>query len=281
MNFVLGRYVHDDIHPFALSLLRWLGVVILLIPYIFYQRKRILDAFKKHFFILFVFSILGVTCFNTFLYYGLQDTTATNALLINSSIPILIIGLNAIINKESISKLQFLGIILSTVGVIFLVVKGEFSNLLTLQFNQGDFWIILSSFVWALYCILLKYKPHGLKPFEFISIISLIGVVFLIFAYPFFVPNASLKDFSLDSNVYGVILFMVIFPSLLSFYFWNRGILEIGANKTGQFTHLMPIFGAILAYAFLDEVLKPYHIYGIVCIALGIYLSLFYTREVK
>ena len=281
MNFVLGRYINEDIHPLQLSFLRWLGVVILLLPFIYYRRRVIFSAIKEHFLILLAFSILGVTLFNTFLYYGLQDTTATNALLINSSIPILIIALNALINKESISRLQFLGIVLSTIGVVFLVIKGDFSNLLTLQFNQGDFWIILSSLVWALYCILLKYKPHGLKPFEFISIISLLGVVFLFISYPFFVPNASLNDFSLDFNVYGVILFMIIFPSLLSFYFWNRGILEIGANTTGQFTHLMPIFGAILAYAFLDEVLEPYHIYGILCIGLGIYLSLFYTREVK
>ena len=71
---------------------------------------------------------------------------------------------------------------------------------------------------------------------------------------------------------------MAIFPSILSFYFWNLATVEVGANKAGQFAHLMPVFGSILAYIFLNESLEPYHTVGIIFIALGIYLSIFLKR---
>ena len=268
----------SDIEPIELAFFRWAGVVIILLPYIYIKRKILFKMIKEHFFILAIFGALGIAGFNTFLYYGLQDTTATNALLINSSIPILIIVLNSILFKEKLSTIQFFGILLSTFGVIFLVVHGEFSRLLDLEFNKGDLWIIVSSFDWAFYSILLRFRPKEIGGFEFITAITMIGFVLLAAGYIIFGYGFDHRVLEFETNVYWGTLYMVIFPSLLSFLFWNAGVEKIGANKTGQFTHLMPIFGAILAYLILDERLYSYHYYGIIFIGLGLYLSLVVKR---
>jgi drug/metabolite transporter (DMT)-like permease len=42
-------------------------------------------------------------------------------------------------------------------------------------------------------------------------------------------------------------LYLALFPSILAYIFWNRAVAELGANRTGQFLHLMPAFGAVLA----------------------------------
>jgi len=278
-NFILGRFVHADIDPMTLSLFRWSIVLVLLSPYIFVKRVNIFSAIRNNFLILFILGVLGISGFNTVLYYGLQYTTATNSLLINSSIPLIIILLNFFIFKSPLSKYQFLGIILSTIGVIFLVIKGDVSNLLNLEFNKGDFLIIVSSLIWALYSILIKYKPKDLNPFEFISAITLLGVIVLFIVYYSTGHSLHLSSFIYDVKIYYVVLYMAIFPSLLSFYFWNKGIFEIGANKTGQFTHIMPIFGIFLAYFILNESIEIYHLYGILLIGMGIYTSLFYKKE--
>jgi len=275
-NFVLGRFVSIEIEPMQLALFRWSLVLFLLLPYIFMHQKVIFTAIKNNFIILLVLSFLGVTGFNTILYFGLKETTATNSLLINSSIPIMIIVLNTLFTKETITFKQIVGVFLSTLGVIFLVIKGEVSNIVNFEFNKGDFWVILSSLTWASYCILVKYKPSKLKAFEFISIITLLGWFMLVIIY-FVMGNSLSFDFS--SKVYSSVLYMAIFPSLLSYYLWNRGIMEIGANRTGQLTHLMPISGSMLAYTFLGESLERYHIYGIIFIAVGIYISLFYKSK--
>lgn len=242
------------------------------------QYKNLIKVFKKEYFVLFILGALGISGFNTFLYYGLQTTTATNALLINSSTPIFIIIFSAIIFKISITKIQLFGVFLSTTGVIYLILKGEINHILELKFTVGDLWIIAACIDWALYSVLLKYKPKDLNSLEFFSITTILGTFIL---YIVFIFQGYSFEFSFLENkeVLYSMIYIVIFPSILSFYFWNKATLEVGANKAGQFAHLMPIFGAGLAYVFLDEVMQTYHIVGIVLIAFGIYLSIFLKKE--
>lgn len=278
-NFIFGRLISSSVEPLQLSFFRWFFVFILLLPYMLIHKQRLINSLKKDFRILFLFGALGVAGFNTLLYYGLQTTTATNALLINSSTPIFIIVLSAIILKVKITKIQSLGVLLSSIGVLYLILKGSLVTLLTLEFTQGDLWIILACLDWALYCILLKFKPKDLNAFDFLSITTFIGIVILYILFTLQGFSFEFSFVSSDEVLYSLI-YMVIFPSLLSFYFWNESTVAIGANKAGQFTHLMPIFGAILAFLLLGERLEFYHFIGITFIAIGIYISMFYKRKV-
>ncbi|MBP9490586.1 MAG: DMT family transporter [Aliarcobacter sp.] len=277
-NFIFGRLVSNSIEPMQLSFFRWFFVLIILLPYILMQYKNLIKVFKKEYFVLFILGALGISGFNTFLYYGLQTTTATNALLINSSTPIFIIIFSAIIFKISITKMQLFGVFLSTIGVIYLILKGEINHILELKFTVGDLWIIAACIDWALYSVLLKYKPKDLNSLEFFSITTILGTFIL---YIVFIFQGYSFEFSFLENkeVLYSMIYIVIFPSILSFYFWNKATLEVGANKAGQFAHLMPIFGAGLAYVFLDEVMQTYHVVGIMLIAIGIYLSIFLKKE--
>lgn len=276
-NFVSGRYISNSIEPMQLSFFRWFFVLVLLTPYIFINFKDLIKGFKKDSLFLIVLGALGIAGFNTFLYYGLQTTTATNALLINSSTPIFIILISSIIFRILITRVQILGVVLSTLGVLYLILKGDINHILELKFTPGDLWIIASAFDWALYSVLLKFKPKELTSFGFFSITTVIGVIILYFVFIFQGYSFEFSFLSNNDVLYSLI-YIVIFPSILSFYFWNRATIEIGANKAGQSAHLMPIFGAILAYIFLDEVLEFYHIIGIILIATGIYLTMFFRR---
>lgn len=273
-NFIIGRYVHEDISPLTLALFRWLGVTILVLPVLIKSYKKIFLSLKHNFLILFTLSLLGITVFNTILYVGLQKTTATNALLINSSIPVLILIFSFFILKINIKTKQFIGIIFSTCGVIYLIIKGDFSTLRHLELNMGDLWVIFSSLTWALYSVMVRFKPKDLSDMEFFTTIVYIGTFILFIVYSLD-GNRLSQDIGLVKQYYLVFIYISLFTSVLSFYFWHKGIHLIGANKTGQFTHLMPIFGSILAYIFLNEHLHFFHIIGAILIALGIYLSLF------
>jgi drug/metabolite transporter (DMT)-like permease len=279
-NFIFGRLVSSSIEPMQLSFFRWFFVLILLLPYILLHYKNILSVFKKKYILIIIFGALGIAGFNTFLYYGLQTTTATNALLINSSTPIFIIVLSALIFRTTITKLQLSGVLLSTLGVIYLILKGDINHILELKFTVGDLWIIAACIDWALYTVMLKFKPKELNAFEFLGLTAFIGTIIL--ASIFFYQGYSFEFSFLEKDeVLYSLIYIVIFPSILSFYFWNISTMEVGVNKTGQFTHLMPIFGAVLAYIFLGEVLEFYHFVGIILIGTGIYLSMFLKREVN
>ena len=169
-NFIFGKLVSNSITPMQLSFYRWFFVLILLLPYILLHYKNIFLVLKKKYLLIIIFGALGIAGFNTFLYYGLQTTTATNALLINSSTPIFIIILGALIFRTAIRKIQIVGILISTIGVIYLILKGEINHIFELKFTVGDLWIIAACIDWALYTILLKYKPKELTSFEFFGI---------------------------------------------------------------------------------------------------------------
>ncbi len=277
-NFVIGRFVAGAIDPIELAFFRWFGVFIVTLPFFVFRFLKIWKVFKEHFFILGILAILGISGFNTFLYVGLRETTATNALLINSSIPILILVLSFFILKKKITYTQIAGVFLSTFGVIFLVLKGDVNTLFSLDFNRGDFWVIISSLCWATYSVLVRFKPLTLSSFEFFVTIVAIGVLFLLPLY-LLQGYAWEREVKLVQAYWPIIAYIVVFTSILSYYLWHKGIAHIGADKTGQFTHLMPLFGSFLAYIFLDERLEWYHLGGIALIGCGIYISLFWPHR--
>jgi len=173
-----------------------------------------------------------------------------------------------------------MGIVLSTVGVVFLILRGEFSAISTIELNYGDIWVVAASFAWSLYSVFAKFRPKGLGDFEFFTSIVYIGLFWLVLVY-LGMGYSFFEDIVLVKKHYPSFLYVALFPSLLSYYFWHMGIREIGASRTGQFTHLMPLFGSIMAYIFLDEKLSLYHIVGAILVGLGIYLSLFTKKKTK
>ncbi len=261
-----------------MAFFRWLFVTIIVSPILILNYQKIWNSLKHNFLILMILAILGITAFNTILYVGLTMTTATNALIINSSIPIIILFLSFVILNQKININQTLGILISTLGVVYIILQGNFNQLFTLEFNQGDIWVIASSLSWALYSVAIKFKPKDLNDFEFFATIVFLGFICLtpIYLYQGYTLE---NEIALVSEHYFIFGYVSIFASSLSYYFWHYGIKEIGAPKTAQFTHLMPIFGAILAYIFLGEVLQSYHIFGAILIGFGIYLSLFYKSS--
>ncbi|WP_345972169.1 DMT family transporter [Sulfurimonas diazotrophicus] len=277
-NFVLGRFVRDDVQPLELVFFRWLLVCVMLLPALYYVSLRnIIRLIRAHFVVTSVLAILSVTFFNTILYTALQTTTATNALLINSSVPIMILILSALMLKHDVTKRQVMGIALSTMGVLFLILKGEIGNIAALNLSHGDFWMLVSSLVWALYSVLFKLKPAGFSSAELFMANMYLGFVYLLPIY--LVQGYTFHtELLLFENYWTYFIYVSLFASILSYIFWNRGIDVLGAAKTGQFAHLMPLFGAVLAYIFLGETLQSYHVVGAVLIGAGIYTSLFLSK---
>ena len=88
--------------------------------------------------------------------------------------------------------------------------------------------------------------------------------------YDLFV-NGNFLDFNHQSLL--VIAYTGVFPSIFSYICYNTGVSLIGANKSGPFLHLMPIFGGILAFFVFQETLQIYHYVGIVSVIIGIIIT--------
>ena len=276
-NFVLGRAVHTVFTPFTLSFWRWAVALAILLPLVWTSLRDQAPLLRpRQWGLLLILSILGVVNFNTFVYIGLQTTTATNAVIMLSVTPVLIVAISFLLLRQTVTGWQMLGIMISLTGVLVIISRGHWETLLARQFNAGDLWIMAAILSWALYSVGLQWRPAELRPLNFQAMTMLIGIVILAPLYGWDLVHGQV--FVVNTTTIGSILYLALFPSILAYIFWNRAVAELGANRSGQFLHLMPAFGAMLSMIFLGERLYEFHGIGITLIALGIYLATVYGR---
>ena len=272
-NWVIGRaFVSDgQIPPIALAWWRWAIAVSIMLPFALPQIRRHWPAIWRHRNILFLLAMLGMGFHNILTYVGLQYTTATNGVMLNSATPILIILLGVLFFKQRVSAMQLSGVAVSIAGVLAILSKGHPETLLTFQFNAGDLIVLASMLLWALYTLTLKWRPVGIPGLALLAVCGTIGLLAMTPVYVWEVANGRAMQWSWGTAV--VVLYLGLFPSVLGYVFWNRAVEEVGASVAGLFMHLMPVFGSLLAWLFLGERLLWFHLVGIGLIFAGIYLT--------
>lgn len=247
---------------------RWFGALIILLPFVIGPMRREWPTIRAAWLILALFGILGVGAFNALTYTGLKYTTATNGVLLNSVIPVLIIAINVIFLREPIGLRQLTGVLISLVGVVTIVTRGDLDALVHLRLNPGDLLVLTAMVGWAIYTVALRWRPRNLSSRAFTGTIIVIGVMFLIpvFAWDY---GAGART-NWGPHTYAAVAYFAIFPSVLAYFFWNAGVARIGAERAGMFLHLMPVFGAALSWLALGEALFWYHYAGAALIFAGL-----------
>ena len=273
-NFVIGRLasVENLVSPLSLGFYRWVIAFIILTPFCFSKAFNELPLLKKQPGMIFLIILTGPTLFNTLVYLGLTATTVINALLIISTTPMLIILFNKILYRIDTNRYQMIGIIISLLGVSFVIAKGNYQNIFKSDFYSGDLFILLAVTSWALYSIFLKKNETGVSGFSFLYISFGLTVILLfpVYLFDIFIQGNYLKVTQQSLLAIG---YTGIFPSIFSYICWNTGVALIGANKSGPYLHLMPIFGGILAFFIFQETLQIYHYAGIVSVIVGIIIT--------
>ena len=270
-NFVISRGMYEHIPPFSLAFWRWVIALALLCLFTFgaCYRQRLLIKHNVRFII--VQGLLGVAAFNTLIYLAIQTTTAINAVLINSCIPVLIVLCSWAMYRELMSPRQYLGVLVSLLGVVMIIARGKLELLLNLKFNPGDLLVLMAALTWALYSANLKKYPKDLHPLAYLSAIVFCGIIILL---PFYLLEISrVGGFAVTPASIATILYLALFASVLAFIFWNRAVRTIGANRAGPFIHLMPVFSTIMAVMFLGETIQGFHLKGIGMIFVGIAMT--------
>jgi len=270
-NFVLGRAMHAEIPPLTFNFWRWFGAMLILAPFVAPLAWQHRQAISSHWRILTVLALLGITVFNSMAYTALNKTTAVNAALIIASLPVAIMILSFVIYRDRITRRQGVGLALSLVGVVIIVIKGDWAVLSALDVNAGDIWMTVGVFVWALYSVLLRDRPKDLPPLVFLFAITVIGVSFLAPLYGLEVAVRGGIELSMDNLL--SLAYVSVFASVVAYIAWNRGVAEVGANRAGFISHLMPVFATILAVILLNEHLFAYHAAGVVLIGSGLALA--------
>ncbi len=275
-NFVLGRAVRGAVPPVALAFWRWTIAGALVTPFGLGPLRRQAHLVRAYLPALLLLSLLGIATFNTLIYLGLHTTTALNAFLMQSLMPVLIVLLGFLVFRDRIVPLQGVGIALSLLGAVVVIVRGDPAALTGLRLAPGDTLVLVAVLAYAAYSSFLRWRPP-LHPMAFLLATFSLGSAMLL---PFYLWESLAGDpVRLSWAALGSFAYVGIFPSILSYLCFNRGVELIGANRAGLFMHLMPLFGSVLSVLLLGEALHVYHAVGAALIVSGIVLATLLGRS--
>jgi drug/metabolite transporter (DMT)-like permease len=267
-NWVIGRGFAPDVPPMAMNFFRWLFAVLILAPFAWPHVRREWPVVRRHWKPMMLLGGIGVGAHNALAYLGLNYTTATNGLILNSFIPVMIITMSWIFLRERLSALQLVGVAVSLGGVLTILSQGSLDAIASFRVNGGDLLVILSMALWSAYTIGLRWRPAGLHTLTFLFALIVIGDLAVL---PLFIAEYAFgRHMVVTPGNVAAIVMVAMFSSVLAYVFWNRGVEQVGANVAGLFVHLMPVFGVLLAWIFLGERLALFHIAGIALILVGI-----------
>ena len=273
-NSIVGRAVRDDIGPFSLALFRWTGALTLLLPFAWRKISADWPVIKTRWPMILLLGICGVGAFNALLYSGLRETTATNALLIQAAIPMLVLAFDFAIFRTPPRMAQLIGVAIAAIGALMIVFEADPAAMLALSFGRGDLLVLAAVAAWGLYTTLLRLRPP-IDPLAFLALTFMVGVAAML-------PGALLEwrnaAIHLTPTVIGGIAYVAVLPSLVAYLLFNRAVAEIGAADAGQVLSLQPLIGAVLAALLLGEPLHAYHFAGMALILAGIAFPLLRRR---
>lgn len=271
-NFIAARGINRQLPPVSLAFYRWVTASIILLPIAIRSFIKDWPVIRTQLPYLFWTAITGITLFNTFVYIGAHYTTAINLSLIGTtSSPIIAIILARIFLKEKISAWKIAGMILCISGVLYLLAKGNWENLIYLRFTRGDGWVLLAAASFAAYNTLVRRKPGNISALGFFSSVVWIGTLVL---FPFYLWEVSkTPSVNWDINLVLIILFLGIGASIISFLSWNKAVGCLGAGRTALFGNLIPVFSSVEAMLLLNEQLTMAHIVSMLLVFAGIVIA--------
>jgi drug/metabolite transporter (DMT)-like permease len=269
-NTVVGRAVRVEIPPLAFAFWRWFAATILILGLAGPHLKKDWPTVRRSWPILLLLAAIGIAAFNSLLYSGLQGTTAINSFLLQAMMPVFIVWLTFLFFKETVAPRQVLGLVICLAGAVAIITEGDPKVLVRLSFNYGDIYIFIAVVLYAGYSALLRLRPpvHDLS---FMAATFALGALLLLPLYIWETLSGRPVAFSRITVL--SVSYVALFPSIVSYFCFNRGIELLGANRGGMYLYLMPVFGSILAIIFLGEAIQWYHLAGIGLILPGLLLA--------
>ena len=270
VNYIVGRGVRDDVPPYTLSFVRWAGAAVILLPFALRAVREDWPVLTKAWRIIVPCGFLMPFVGAGLAYVALTYTFATNAGVIQISLPVLTILIAAATIGERLTMAKVVGSIIAIVGVRGIIARGDPAVISSLDFNTGDLILLACNLGLACYSVLIKIMPR-VRPVSLLFALCVLGALFHL---PSVAAEMLAGEFVNPSWIaLGGLVFVALFPSIGAIFLWNYSIAELGPSRSGAYMFLVPVFSAGLAYLFLGEIIAWYHVAGAALIVIGVVLT--------
>ena len=282
-NVVAGKLAVGHIDPYLLMIARWAGALILVLPFAIPMLKRTWPIIRRHWWLYLFYGAVGYATFNILTYLAAHHTSGVNISLEQVAVNIFVMALNFAVFRIRVKALQLAGVALTIVGVALVATSGDLARILTLDVSIGDVMVIVACVAWAIYSLSLRYRP-ATDWLSFLAatcagaLLASIGYQLAIGGGPEVLP-AAISDITWLGWL--IVVYTIVFPSILSQMFYVRGVELIGSNRASLFINLIPLFGTLGSILVLGETLATHHLVAGGLIVVGIFLAEWSARRAE
>jgi len=270
LNPIVGRAVRELISPLSLAFWRWVIALLFVLPFAWRHIGADRQVLRESRQLLGLLGFFGVGLFAYVVYWSLQLTTATNSLLLQSTMPIMTLAMPTVLFRDRLRPLLAVSAGLSFVGIIWIVTKGKLIDLQWDAVNSGDLLALIGVFLYSVYATFLRKVP-AMHHLTLLAALFAVGIGTL--AIPYLSGLVGNGPSLPTLAVVGAVLYVGIFPSLIAYGFFNRSVALIGSVRAGVYMNLPTVFGVVLAIPLLGERLRSYHLVGAAMVIAAILIS--------
>ena len=274
-NAVVGRLVHGLIPPITLNFLRWVLAFAILLPLAHGVLRRD-SPLWTHWRRYALLGLLGIGLYNALQYMALQTSTPINVTLVGSSMPVWMLAVGALFFGAAVTRRQVMGALLSVCGVLLVLSRGEWSQLLAFRLVPGDVFMLLATVSWAFYSWLLSRTtgPAGIRS-DWAAFLMAQMVFGLAWSGSFAGAEwaTGRTHIAWGWPLAAALAFIAVGPAVLAYRCWGVGVQRAGPAVAGFFSNLTPLFAAVLSALVLGDVPQAYHALAFGLIVAGIVVS--------
>ena len=270
-NLIIARGGVEHVPPISLAFWRWASVFIILSPFVYKNIHKNRSLLKKELPKNFFLGAMGCGVCGAFPFIAGISTTVTNMGIIYTSSPIFIILLSIIFFNEKISFSRFLGLVISLLGVLMIICKGDIGLLMNFRFTSGDLWMVGAAIGWAIYSIfLINWKSR----FDIMTRFALISFFGALSLFPFYIVEEIYFSKTLfNENFIFWVMFGAISPGIIAFTLYTKVQKYVGASLAGFALYLYAVYSAFYGIVFFNEDLLNYHFIGAILVFTGVFLA--------
>lgn len=251
VNLIIANSFATSLHPLEITFGRWTIASVILIILAWKDLKTNFRLILKSWKLVLALAITGMVIDNTLIYYAGRTASAIDMGLLDVTGPLFLVLLSWIFLRTPISGKQWLGLAIALLGVMVIIVNGDFSQLKNFKFVPGDILMLLNTFSFAVYSLLQHRRPVQISQTAMLACSAVVGALINFPLMKLTTPDTQLHMFDMEDVI--VVAYLGIFNSVISYLSWNSALATIGNVKTSIIYYLLPLFSGFEAYLFLGE----------------------------
>ncbi len=257
--FIAGKFGIHSLSPVLLTFFRMGIASLIMMPFLILKMPQQWRLKRNEVKWVLLTGLIGMIGYHLFFFTALSYTTASKSSMINASNPLMTAVLASLFLNEKLTPKRTLYILLALFGVVFILTDGHISHLKSMSLNQGDFIMLIATFCWAVYSIIVKLASRHVPTLKLTAYSFFTCTLMLL---PFAIYGLATSPLPVTASPYIAVIYMALFPTVMGYSIQQYAIASIGATQTSLFINLVPIISTLLAVIILHESVSIINIIG-------------------